>query len=235
MKNVVSVAAGCMILVGGWAQSSAAQDKVQAFRAADGKIVFTNLVENPPGPIPAVKAAEVFSGAHTPIHALIETISNNHGVDPMLVRAIVKTESNYNRWAVSSKGALGLMQLIPPTGVRFGVRDFYDPKQNIEGGVRYIKFLLDKFNGNLDLSLAAYNAGENLVERLGRIPLIPETREYVRRVRANYAKSPNSTRATVGTVGSSPKTDVAREEASRIFRIIDERGVVHFSNVAPPK
>src|SRR4030095_3375070 len=95
---------------------------------------------------------------------------------------------NYNRWAVSNKGALGLMQLIPSTGRRYGVRDFFDPQQNIDGGVRYLKFLLEKFNGDLDLSLAAYNAGENLVERLGRIPAIPETTDYVRKVRAIYKK-----------------------------------------------
>src|SRR6267142_2437682 len=100
----------------------------------------------------------------------------------------VKTESNFNRWAVSNKGARGLMQLIPATGARYGVRDFFDPQQNVEGGVQYLKFLLEKFKGNLDLSLAAYNAGENLVQRLGRIPPIPETTNYVRRVRANYTK-----------------------------------------------
>jgi soluble lytic murein transglycosylase-like protein len=118
--------------------------------------------------------------------SLVDTISTNHGVDPALVRAVIKTESNFNRFAVSNKGALGLMQLIPSTGRRYGVRDFFDPQQNIDGGVRHLKFLLEKFNGNLDLSLAAYNAGENLVERLGRIPSIPETTQYVRKIRAIY-------------------------------------------------
>jgi soluble lytic murein transglycosylase-like protein len=79
------------------------------------------------------------------------------------------------------------MQLIPETGRRFGVRDFFDPAQNIEGGVRYLKFLSDKFGAaNLDLQLAAYNAGENLVERLGRVPAIRETRDYVRKIRNIY-------------------------------------------------
>src|SRR5262245_16395115 len=125
-----------------------------------------------------------------PLRALVNTISSNHCVDPALVRAVIKTESNFNRWAVSNKGARGLMQLIPETGARYGVRDFFDPQQNVEGGVQYLKFLLEKFNGNLDLSLAAYNAGENLVERLGRIPPIAETTNYVRKVRANYVKKP---------------------------------------------
>src|SRR2546428_10311510 len=122
------------------------------------------------------------------LRKLVESISLSHGVDPALVRAVIKTESNFNRWAVSPKGARGLMQLIPETGRRYGVRDFFDPQQNVEGGVQYLKFLLDKFKGNLDLSLAAYNAGENLVERLGRIPPIPETTNYVRQVRASRSE-----------------------------------------------
>jgi soluble lytic murein transglycosylase-like protein len=123
------------------------------------------------------------------------------------------------------------MQLIPDTGARFGVRDFFDPSQNIEGGVRYMKFLLEKFKGNVDLSLAAYNAGENLVERLGRIPSIPETRDYVRKVRLNYGKS--SPRQAGSTPVAASAGAVAKEE--QIFRTVDERGVVHFSNIAPPK
>src|SRR5262249_35437576 len=165
------------------------------------------------------------------LQPLVDTISQNHGVDPGLVRAVIKTESNFNRWAVSRKGALGLMQLIPSTGRRYGVQDFFDPSQNIEGGVRYMKFLLEKFKGNLDLSLAAYNAGENLVERLGRIPSIPETRDYVRKVRLNYGKS--SPRA--GSTPVAAPGGVAAKEEQQIFRKVDERGVVHFSNIAPPK
>src|SRR5262249_15205816 len=133
------------------------------------------------------------------LRTLVETISTNHGVDPALVRAVMKTESNFNRWAVSSKGALGLMQLIPSTGRRYGVQDFFDPQQNIDGGVRYLKFLLEKFNGNLDLSLAAYNAGENLVERLGRIPAIPETASYVQKIRTVYKKKSAPVIASAGS------------------------------------
>src|SRR5438093_11461951 len=80
------------------------------------------------------------------------------------------------------------MRFRRETGRRSGVRNFFDPQQNVEGGMQYLKFLLEKFKGNLDLSLAAYNAGENLVERLGRIPQIPETTNYVRQVRASYLK-----------------------------------------------
>src|SRR6266550_3913880 len=154
----VLAAAALLIMKAG---PSMAENKIQAFVGSDGKITFTTLVD---------------------------TIASNHGVDPALVRAVMKTESNFDRWARSPKGAQGLMQLIPATARRFGVRDSFDPEQNVEGGVRYLKFLLQKFNGNLDLSLAAYNAGENLVEKLGRIPAIPETTNYVRKIRAIYAK-----------------------------------------------
>jgi soluble lytic murein transglycosylase-like protein len=188
------------------------------------------------------------------LKTLVDTISLNHGVDPALVRAVIKTESNFNRWAVSNKGARGLMQLIPQTGSRYGVRDFFDPQQNVEGGVQYLKFLLEKFNGNLDLSLAAYNAGENLVERLGRIPPIPETTNYVRRVRANYTKRtaplvapaapvkaaevrtpvPSPVAPAAAKPAAEQPEKQAKQEAPSIFRTVDERGVVHFSNVGPP-
>src|SRR5215203_2287018 len=132
---------------------------------------------------------------------LIDSISKRNGVDPNLVDAMIKTESNYNPWAVSSKGAMGLMQLIPETGRRFGVSNFFDPQQNIEGGVRYIKYLLEMFGGNVDLSLAAYNAGENLVARLGKIPPYAETRNYVRKIRAVY------TRPSTASLASSLKSE----------------------------
>src|SRR5262245_17350723 len=227
MKIRLSLVGG-LIVVAGWVTPSVAEEKIQAYIGPDGKIVYTNVVENPNTPaVRSVPSATMLpaSEPQARIHALIDSIASNHGVDPALVKAIVKTESNFDRWAVSSKGALGLMQLIPDTGARFGVRDFFDPSQNIEGGVRYMKFLLEKFKGNIDLSLAAYNAGENLVERLGRIPSIPETRDYVRKVRLNYGKSS----PRLAPAGASAKED------QQIFRTVDERGVVHFSNIAPPK
>jgi soluble lytic murein transglycosylase-like protein len=201
-----------------------AEDKIQAFVSPSGRVVFTNLVDNAPAPVaPVLPAADVLaSEIPAPLKALVENISATHGVDPALVRAVMKTESNFNRYAVSPKGAMGLMQLIPTTGRRYGVRDFFDPQQNIEGGVRYLKFLLQKFNGNLDLSLAAYNAGENLVERLGRIPPIPETTNYVRKIRAIYKKS-----------AAPPPPVMIADERPQIYRTTDESGIVHFSNVGP--
>jgi soluble lytic murein transglycosylase-like protein len=233
MKIRISLVAG-LIVVAGWVTPSSAEEKIQAYIGPDGKIVYTNVVENPTTMVAKAASAAMLpaNGTQARIHALIDSIASNHGVDPALVKAIAKTESNFDRWAVSPKGALGLMQLIPDTGARFGVRDFFDPSQNIEGGVRYIKFLLAKFKGNVDLSLAAYNAGENLVERLGRIPSIPETRDYVRKVRLNYGKS---SPRQAGFTPVAASAGAAAKEEQQIFRTVDERGVVHFSNIAPPK
>ena len=208
------------------ATSLFAEDKIQAFVSSNGRVVFTNLVDNAPAPVTPVLPATtdvLASEMPAPLKALVDNIATTHGVDPALVRAVMKTESNFNRFAVSPKGALGLMQLIPTTGRRYGVRDFFDPQQNVEGGVRYLKFLLEKFKGNLDLSLAAYNAGENLVERLGRIPPIPETTNYVRKIRAIYKKSPATPQPPV----------MIADETPRIYRSTDESGVVTFSNLGP--
>jgi hypothetical protein len=116
----------------------------------------------------------------------IKIICMRYGVDPYLVKAIIKAESDFDHNAVSNKGAQGLMQLMPGTARDLNVVHPFNPRENIEGGVRYLRMLLDSFNGNLILSLAAYNAGPNLVKRYQKIPAIPETIEYVKRVLAYY-------------------------------------------------
>src|SRR3989441_3924092 len=250
MRTQFPVILSGMVVLVVWAIPSLAEEKIQAVVTSSGRIVFTNLVDNAPAPPPKVipQSIDVLADEMPPVlRSMVDVISQNHGVDPALVRAVIKTESNFNRWAVSNKGARGLMQLIPATGARYGVRDFFDPQQNVEGGVQYLKFLLEKFNGNLDLSLAAYNAGENLVERLGRIPPIPETTNYVRQVRASYLKrtkpfvpAPIAKPAApaAGVVSAAPASQEpsreAQKETSAIFRTVDEHGVVHFSNIGPP-
>ena len=109
-----------------------------------------------------------------------------HRVDPLLIKAIIKIESNFNRYAVSSKGARGLMQLMPGTAKYLRVYDSFDPWQNIYGGTMYIKQMLDSFQGNLQLSLAAYNAGPTRVMKYKRVPRIPETIAYVRKFMRQY-------------------------------------------------
>lgn len=120
---------------------------------------------------------------------LINQVASRHQVDAKLVHAVIQTESAYNSNAVSSAGAVGLMQLMPDTARRFGVTDRNNPDQNVEGGTRYLKHLINMFNPNLDLAVAAYNAGENAVIKYNNsIPPYPETQNYVKQVLALYNK-----------------------------------------------
>ncbi len=120
------------------------------------------------------------------VEKLVQEAAGRHQVDPALVRAVIETESNWNPTARSRKGAVGLMQLIPTTAQRFGVNDAYSPQQNVDAGVRYLKVLLERYDGNLDLALAAYNAGEGAVDRAHGIPAYRETRDYVQKVQNAY-------------------------------------------------
>jgi len=116
----------------------------------------------------------------------IKRVGSMYNVDPYLIKAVIRTESAFNHRAVSSKGALGLMQLMPGTAADLRVENPLNAGENIDGGVRYLRSLLDTFDNNLILSLAAYNAGPGLVKRTGGVPRIPETIDYVRKVLSNY-------------------------------------------------
>ena len=117
---------------------------------------------------------------------LIQKASDKYKVDYSLVKAVIKAESNFNHKAVSPKGAQGLMQLMPKTASTLQVRDSFEPESNIEGGVKYLKYLMNVYNGHLPLALAAYNAGEKAVAKYGGVPPYAETKGYVKRVLALY-------------------------------------------------
>ncbi len=118
--------------------------------------------------------------------SMISEFSKKYEVDFALIKAMIRAESGFNPVAVSKKGAKGLMQLMPETALRMNVSNVFNPRENIDGGVRYFKYLLSLFNNDLQLSLAAYNAGENIVAELGSIPPYRETKDYVKRVLSYY-------------------------------------------------
>jgi hypothetical protein len=152
------------------------------------------------------------------VEKLVREAAERHNVDPALVRAVIETESGWNPAAYSRKGAVGLMQLIPTTAQRYGANDAFNPQQNIDAGVRHLKWLLERYNGNLDLALAAYNAGEGAVDRAHGIPAFKETRNYVQKVQDAYFR-PGSGRA-----------ENAFTNAHAIHREVDPTGRLIFRN-----
>ncbi len=124
-----------------------------------------------------------------PYRELIEAAAARYNVDADLITSVIAVESNFDPKALSRKNARGLMQLLPETAARLGVQDIYDPQENIDAGTRYLRELLEKYNNNLALALAAYNAGPDRVEQYGRVPPFTETLSYVRRVKRSYDKS----------------------------------------------
>ena len=153
------------------------------------------------------------------LKALIDTTAARHQIDPVLLHALVWAESRYNARAVSPKGAAGYTQLMPATAARYGVKDRFDPAQNLEGGARYFKDLLTQYQGNAALALSAYNAGEGAVDRRGkRMPPYPETMLYVPTVltraeeirSANQAADHAATQAAAQTVTQTTSTETAR-------------------------
>lgn len=128
---------------------------------------------------------------------IVQEVSARYNVPAKLIHSIILAESNYDPWAVSKKGAVGLMQLMPETAREYGVVDRYDPRQNIEGGVKYLKYLMKLFNDKTDLVLAAYNAGQEAIKKYNGIPPYNETINYIRKVTANYNKDYISTRTEI--------------------------------------
>jgi soluble lytic murein transglycosylase-like protein len=212
----------------------------QKFRSQQNQLAFWSTTEHRWKSVPRVTAgaaksaaAEVdqYLGKSSPdqnsaprngftqreIDEAIDKAATRHNVDANLVRALVKVESNFNPNAVSRKGAMGLMQLMPQTARQLKLNNPFNPEENVDAGVRHLKQLLENYNGDVKLSLAAYNAGSGAVARSAGIPRYAETRNYVRRITQLYG----------GNLGSGYFTGVSRDPV-RVQR--DARGVLYISN-----
>jgi soluble lytic murein transglycosylase-like protein len=176
------------------------------------------------------------AGASIP--EIVEAAAKKHDVDPLLVHSVISTESNYNPYAVSPKGAQGLMQLMPATARRFGVRNSFDIKENIEGGVRYLKYLGSLFPNDPRLAIAAYNAGEGAVWKYGNnIPPYRETEQYVQRVGMKYGKARKEaerkkSEAPLQTAQATITTAEARPQPVHVY--VDAEGRLYLRNTPPP-
>jgi soluble lytic murein transglycosylase-like protein len=186
MKRIIIALVAVWLL---FAAALPARADVYMFKDKQGVLTFTN-VPNHIGYKRILRDSGVMLGgsaaAGTAFDELISSASGRYNVDPDLIRAVIKTESDFNSNARSHKGAMGLMQLMPDTARLHNVSDAYNPNENVDGGVRHLRMLLERYQGNFELSLAAYNAGAGAVEKHGGIPPYNETREYVRKVLRFY-------------------------------------------------
>jgi hypothetical protein len=199
-----------------------ASAEMYRLKAPDGTVHFTNAPTDPQyrrmGGATGSEAGwlRLPKGDTRPYLHEIAEASNRYGVPDRLVTAVIRAESGFNPRAVSRKGAQGLMQLMPATASGLGVRDSFDPRENIHGGVRHLRGLIDRFPGNLPLAIAAYNAGEKAVLTYGGIPPYPETQDYVGKVLRFYG---------VPQSGGTLQT--------QIFQTIARDGTVTYSNIPP--
>jgi soluble lytic murein transglycosylase-like protein len=202
--------------------------QIYAWRDASGNLVLSDRRLDDSAETHAVPDAPRFratrpsarTSAGDRFEPLVQEYSTRQSLRPDLVRAVIQVESGFNPRARSPKGAMGLMQLMPATARDLGVQDAYDPAENIRGGTLYLRQLLDRFDGNEELALAAYNAGPNAVDRYGRrIPPYQETRDYVRKVGS-------ATRVRGGSAQS-------ERVVYKILEVVDGTPKVRYSNVPP--
>ena len=206
---------------------SAALAQIYAWRDAKGTLVLsdreldtpTKIYEVHGAPAYRTTTAEATAGSAPRFDSFVLAHAQRHSLRPELVRAVIQVESGYNPLATSPKGAMGLMQLMPATARSLGVRNPYDPEENIRGGTAYLRRLLDKYDGNEELALAAYNAGSGAVDRYGQVPPYRETRDYVRRVGVK--------------AGASDSGTAAKFRIYKTIEIIDARAVPRYSTQRP--
>lgn len=164
------------------------------------------------------------------IKELVDQSAQAHHVDPLLVHSVIQAESNYDSAAVSPKGAEGLMQLMPSTARMLGVSNTFDPSQNIEAGVKYLKYLQDLYKDDR-MALAAYNAGPGAVDKFKRVPPYPETRKYVEKISRSYSEAKAVEKATAAAqpkaAVTAPDAAAAKPEYSKLEQFVDEDGRLH--------
>lgn len=179
----------------------------------------------PESMVPGQEAEERKPATDT-LSEAVDRIAAQHSLPPQLIHSVIKVESNYNSNAVSPKGAQGLMQLIPATARRFGVADSFNPMENIQGGAKYLKYLLDLYNNDYALALAAYNAGEGAVAKYGgAVPPYKETQNYLHLVADQLKKSVKAAEATPAQPVHKPEDAPALKH---IQQIVDRDGTVHY-------
>jgi len=215
----------CLVMVSACVLGSAVAD-IET-RVVDGQLVYVSRPdEKPSAGGPAATAPRTGRARTVPseILDLVRDLGERYDLDPRLITSVISVESGFNRMAVSPKGARGLMQLMPATAREYGVRDVHNPKENLEGGVAYLRDLVARYNGDLRLALAAYNAGPDAVERASGVPNYPETIDYLRRIEKRYGQS-----LAVASMG--PDGGIAsRRRGGNIHATVDENGSLVVTN-----
>ncbi len=186
--------------------------EVHVETTTSGRRVFTNTPVKASG-APARSAIQLGRGK---IEPLVQTYSDEYQLDPELVHALIRAESGYNSRAISSKGAMGLMQLMPGTARALAVEDAFDPAANIAGGTRYLRMMLDEFEGRLEFALAGYNAGPKAVRQFGGIPPFPETRRYIEQILRDYRDDLNYKLPSGGGLEVGRKVHMARDRDGKL-------------------
>jgi soluble lytic murein transglycosylase-like protein len=180
---------------------------------------------------PLIPAAEPKASPSAGIDEAIEQIAAQVSLPSQLIHSVIKVESNYNPFAISPKGAQGLMQLIPSTARRFDVSNVFNPAENIQGGSKYLKYLLDLFGGNYALALAAYNAGEAAVTRYGGVPPFPETQKYLILVARQLQQSQQAEAAklkAMPAVQTRPEAETKPAGPNHIQEVVEADGSVRY-------
>jgi len=209
MKKVKPVSCFALIVFFSGSLPAANQDAVQRIVSRPPHKGTLNFISDP-------GQARISFKAPGPYRALISKYAIKHNMREDLVIAVIKAESNFNPGAVSPKGAAGLMQLMPATATFYGVKDRFNVNQNLDAGIKHLKYLYDKFKQNIPLTLAAYNAGEEAVRKYGGIPPFRETREYIRRIQRFLGQAAD---------GGSGR--------ARIYKYVNEQGRILITDTPP--